>query len=88
MTAKKDPIDIADALSADVGYMRTLLSAIGEKTAFYLENRRLLGPYGELLYSCAAELSDLLHITQRYLDKMDGELETASEFLYSIEAAE
>ena len=82
MNTKKDPTDIADALASDLDYMRTLLNAAGYKLMFYLENRKLLGPYGELLYSCANELDNLLFLVRKYLEKMDGEVEAVSDLLY------
>ncbi len=85
MNAKKDPTDIADALASDLDYMRTLLGAAADKTLFYLENRKLLGPYEELLYSCAAELDNLLSLARRYLEKMDGEVGTVTDCLYRLD---
>ncbi len=88
MDTKKDPIDVADALSSDIDYVRTLLSAAADKTLFYLENRKLLGPYGELLYSCANELDNLLFLVRKYLEKMDGEVEAVSDLLYGSDPSQ
>lgn len=85
MTAKRDPKDVADSLAGNIDYMRTLLGAAGDKVIFYLENKKLLGPYGELLYGCALELENLLSLAERFLERMDGEMETATELLYSID---
>lgn len=85
MNTKKDPTDIADALAGDLDYMRTLLNAAGDKLMFYLENRKLLGPYGELLYSCASELDNLLILARQYLEKMDKEVGAATDLLYGID---
>lgn len=85
MDGKKDPKDLADQFAGDVDYMRTLLSAAEDKVRFYLENRKLMGSRGELLYGCARELSNLLALTQDHLDRIDAELGTVTELLYSIE---
>ncbi len=85
MDTKKDPIGAVDEISSDIDYMRTLLNAATDKTVFYLENRKLLGPYGELLYSCAAELDNLLCLARRYLEKMDGEVGTVTDCLYRLD---
>lgn len=86
MDEKIDPKDVADGLAASIDYMRTLLSAAQDKAVFYLENRKLLGPQGELLYICAKELDDLLVLAGRFLDKMDGQVGTAMDLLYGIES--
>ena len=85
MDSKKDPRDLADQFAGDVDYMRTLLGAAEDKVRFYLENRSLLGPRGELLYNCARELSNLLALTQGHLERIDGELGAVTELLYRIE---
>lgn len=85
MDEKKDPKDLADQFAGDVDYMRTLLGAAEDKVRFYLENRRLLASRGELLHSCARELSNLLALTQDHLDRIDTELGAVTELLYSIE---
>lgn len=85
MNEKKDPKDLADQFAGDVDYMRTLLGAAEDKVRFYLENRRLLGSRGELLHSCARELSNLLALAQDHLERIDGELGAVTELLYSIE---
>lgn len=77
-----DPIDVADQLSGDISYTRTLLSAAEDKVRFYLENKKLLGPYTELLSGCAAEVANLLFLIEQYLDKMDRQTETLSALLY------
>lgn len=84
MDIKIDPKDVADRLSEDLAYMRTLLSAAQDKTVYYLENRKLLGPRGELLYLCAEELDDLLALAERFLDKIDGQMGTVADLLYGI----
>lgn len=85
MTTQTDPKDLADEFCSDIGYMRTLLGAAEDKVDFYLENRKLLGPNGELLYCCARELDDLLELTGRHLKKMEDEMDVVTDFLYGIE---
>ena len=85
MDVKQDPRDLADRFAGDVDYMRTLLSAAEDKVRFYLENRKLLDPRGELLHACARELANLLSLTQDHLERIDGELGTVTELLYSME---
>lgn len=85
MNAKCDPKDIADQLSGDVTYMQTLLGAAQDKVQLYLSNRHLLGPCEELLFLQARELDDLLALAERFLERIDGELETATDLLYQIE---
>lgn len=87
MDTEKDPRSIADTLASDLDYMHTLLNAAGDKVMFYLENRKLLGPYGELLYSCANELDNLLFLVRQYLEKMDVEVGTVTDLLYAAEQA-
>lgn len=83
MTEKEDLMTTADALSNDLDFMHTLLSAARDKTIFYLENRKLLGPYGELLQCCASELENLLSLAGQFLNRMDGEVEAVLEFAYA-----
>lgn len=85
MSTKKDPKDVADQLISDVDYIHTLLGAAEDKVNFYLGNRNLLGPQGELLYSCARELENLLVLMERFLERVDGELESATDWLYEID---
>ena len=87
MNAKNDLTDIADALASDMNYMGTLLRAAEDKVSFYLRNRKLLSPNGELLYSCALELENLLSLMSRFLDRMDGEVETVTDCLYRSDSA-
>ena len=85
MNVKIDPKDVADSFSEDLTFMRTLLGAAQDKAVFYLENRKLLGPQCELLYICARELDDLLALAGRFLDRMEGQLDTVTDLLYGIE---
>ena len=85
MDAKKDPIDMADDLLSSIGYMRTLLGAAEDKVKFYLSGGPQLGPYRELLAQHAAETGALLDLAERFLDKMDGQLDTVVDLLYAIE---
>lgn len=88
MTVEKDPRDVADQLSCDIDYIRTLLSAAGDKVRFYLENKKLLGPYMELLYGCALEIDNLLSLVEQHLEKMDRQTETLTDLLYRAELSE
>lgn len=87
MNEKIDPIDAADALTSGLRYMRILLRAAEDKVQFYLTNKSLLGPGGELLSLQARELDDLLFLTGRFLDKMEGDMETAADLLYGIKSS-
>lgn len=84
MNEKVDPKTIADTFSYNLAYMRTLLRTAGDKVQFYLRNRNLLGPCEQLLFLQARELDDLLALTERFLDRMDREMGTVSDLLYSI----
>lgn len=87
MNEKIDPIDAADALANDLRYMRILLRTAEDKVQFYLTNKSLLGPGGALLSLQARELDDLLFLTGRFLDKMEGDVETAAGLLYGIKSS-
>ena len=85
MNEKVDPKDVADTFSCNLSYMRTLLRTAGDKVQFYLRNRNLLGPYEELLSLQARDLDDLLALAERFLDRMDEEMDTATDLLYHIQ---
>ena len=85
MTTQKDAIDIADALSNDIGYMQTLLWAAQDKVHFYLSNKSLLGDCDKLLSFQARELGGLLDLAGQFLGKMEQEMKNVTDLLYSIE---
>ena len=85
MDAKKDPIDMADDLLSSIGYMRTLLGAAEDKVKFYLSGGPQLGPYRELLAQHAAETGALLDLAERFLDKMDRQMDAVTDLLCEIE---
>ena len=87
MNEKFDAIDVADALLSSTGYMRTLLSAAEDKVQFYLANKSLFGPGGALLSLQARALDDLLFLAGRFLDKMEGDMETAAGLIYGIKSS-
>ena len=86
MDVKKDPIDMADELLNSISYMRTLLGAAGDKVQFYLSNGPQLGPYRELLAQHAAETGALLDLAERFLDKMNRQIDTVTDLLYAVES--
>ena len=85
MDVKKDPIDVADELLSSISYMRTLLGAAEDKVKFYLSGGPQLGPYRELLAQHAAETGALLDLAERFLDKMDRQMDAVTDLLYAIE---
>ena len=85
MNVKKDPIDMADELLSSISYMRTLLGAAEDKIQFYLSSGPQLGPYRELLAQHAAETGALLDLAERFLDKMDRQMDAVTDLLYAIE---
>lgn len=85
MNAKKDPIDVADVLLSSIGYMRTLLGAAEDKVKFYLSGGPQLGPYRELLAQHAAETEALLALSERFLDRMDRQVDAVTDLLCAIE---
>lgn len=85
MNGKTDAIDVADELLNSVGYMRTLLGAARDKVQFYLSNGPQLGPYRELLAQHAAEMDDLLELIERFLDKLEGQVDTVTDLLYAAQ---
>lgn len=87
MDAKKDPIDVADDLLSSVSYMRTLLGAAEDKMRFYLSDGPQLGPYRELLAQHAAETGALLDLAERFLEKMDKQIDVVADLLCAIEPA-
>lgn len=87
MNEKIDPIDAADALANDLRYMRILLRAAEDKVQFYLANKSLFGPGGALLSLQARALDDLLFLAGRFLDKMEGDMETAAGLIYGIKSS-
>ena len=85
MDVKKDPIDVADELLSSISYMRTLLGAAEDKVKFYLSGGPQLGPYRELLAQHAAETGALLDLAERFLDKMDRQMDAVTDLLCEIE---
>lgn len=85
---QKDLRGIADGLAADLDYACTLTSAAGDKIIFYLENRKLLGPYRDLLSSHALELENLVCLTGRFLERMNGKVRTLTDLAYEIDTLE
>lgn len=84
MKTQKDPMDVADALASDLDYLRTLLCAAEDKVRFYLSNRNLLGSCNELLALQARELDGLLALAERFLGKMEQEMDTVTDLLYEM----
>lgn len=85
MNAKKDPIDMADDLLSSISYMRTLLGAAEDKVKFYLSGGPQLGPYRELLARHAAETGAILDLAERFLDKMDTQIDAVTDLLCAME---
>lgn len=85
MDVKIDPIDEADELSNSLDYLRILLNAAQDKVQFYLTNRGLSGSCDGLLSLQARELDDLLFLMGKFLKKMERQVDTVTDLLYSAE---
>lgn len=87
MNVKIDPKDVADSFSEDLTFMRTLLGAAQDKVKFYLSGGPQLGPYRELLARHAAETGAILDLAERFLDKMDRQIDAVTDLLCALEPA-
>lgn len=73
MEIKRDMKSIAEDVSATIGSVKTLLSAIDDKVRFYLldKNRILSDPLWELTRYHALEIQSLLGIAEVYLNEAE-----------------
>lgn len=81
MGTQKTPLDLVNDMTNNLDYMHTLLGAAEDKVLFYLENRKLLGPYEKLLSSCALELETLLFLMRQFVVQMGTDTEAVTELL-------
>ena len=81
MMQQKDQLDLADEITSDIGYIRTLMEAAVDKTHFYLAGPALLGPHQEILTCQAQEIEELLALAGRLLDRTLQNTDRAYELL-------
>lgn len=84
MMQQKDQLDLADEISSDIGYIRTLMEAAVDKTHFYLANQALLGQHRDILIYQAQEIEGLLSLAERFLDRTVENTDSACALLRGV----
>lgn len=82
MEIERDVKSIADDVSASIGSVKALLSAIDDKVRFYLLDKSHSGPYWELLRYYALEIQALLGVTEGIVCEMERDQDTVTDILY------
>lgn len=84
MMQQKDQLDLADEITSDIGYIRTLMEAAVGKTHFYLANQALLGQHRDILIYQAQEIEGLLSLAERFLDRTAENTDSACALLRGV----